>query len=525
LKSEERELWIEAVYQELLSLQLRGTYILAHPPPDNPNVQIYSARLVCRKKRNAFTNAIKCKARIVVQGYLQEEGIDYFSTFSPTVGPVAVRTLVACATHLGYRLYHIDISTAFLSAEIDHPHIYVQPPKGLEEPDGRLWLLRKALYGLKQSPRLWYKEITKTLREFNFQEDPNETHLWRYLDDDGEILLCLYVDDILFAVSNDYIFDKLYQFLKSRYPIGEVGPVKEFLGVSVEQDLTKGTTILHQTRYLESLLLKFSKYRVISPKNVPIPDKVVVFFDKSQALCDEKEHKLYREIVGSLLYMSIWTRPDIAFAVSILSRFLQEPAKIHLDLAFQVLGYLKRKPLPGLMYSKMGNMALSNILEDPSLVLYGYADASWNDNPHDRRSTSGFVLLVGSTAVSWCSKRQELIATSTAESEFISAARCGQEACFLRMMLEFLGFPQSKPTVIFEDNNACMQMSENASNTSRTKHIDLRKFYLKELVRRDIVYLVRVSTHLQHADFLTKPVSGDVLSRHHRFVCGYPRYC
>ena len=164
LNSEERELWIEAVYQELLSLHLRGTFTLEHLPKDSSNCQIYSARLVCRKKRNAFTNAIKCKARIVVQGYTQVEGIDYYNTFSPTVGPIAVRTLIACATHLGYRLYHIDITTAFLSANIDNPHIYVRPPKGLEEPDGRLWKLKKVLYGLKQSPRLWYKEVTQTLR-------------------------------------------------------------------------------------------------------------------------------------------------------------------------------------------------------------------------------------------------------------------------------------------------------------------------------------------------------------------------
>ena len=162
------------------------------------------------------------------------------------------------------------------------------------------------------------------------------------------------------------------------------------------------------------------------------------------------------------------------------------------------------------------------MIGEPSLVLYGYADASWNDNPDDRRSTSGFVMLVGCTAVSWSSKRQELTAMSTAEAEFISATRCGQETCHLRMMLEFLGFPQDKPTIIFEDNNACLQMSDKAANTSRSKHIDLRKFYLKELVRRDIIILVRVSTHDQHADFLTKATDGNTLSRHHRFVCGYP---
>jgi hypothetical protein len=525
LNSEERDLWIEAVFQELLSLHLRGTFSLVKA---SVNDKVYNSRLVCRKKRNAFTNVIKCKARIVVQGFAQVEGVDYHDVFSPTVGAVAVRTLIACANFLGYQLYHIDITTAFLSAPIDDHIILVRPPKGLEHPDGYVWKLDKALYGLKQSPRLWYKRITSSLRAFGFSEDPNETHLWRYLDKDTseEILLCLYVDDLLFAVSDDNIYQKFHSFLSKEYPVGEAGPVKEFLSVKIEQNLQNGTTTLHQTPYLESLLEKFSKYQGITSYKSPIPKLVSVYFGERQDMCNADKHKLYREIVGSLLYLSIWTRPDISFAVSVLSRFLHAPAMIHLDLAFRVLGYLKRKPLLGLVYSKMGCKALSSLLKyaEPSLILYGYADASWNDNPDDCRSTSGFVMMVGSTAVSWCSKRQPIVALSTAEAEYISATRCGQEACHIRMMLDFFGFPQDDATIIFEDNNACIQMSDNAANTSRTKHINLRKFYLKELVRRRIIHLIRVSTHDQHADFLTKAVDGDVLSRHHRFVCGYSQY-
>ena len=521
LESEDRDMWIEAVYQELLSLHLRGTYTLAHP---SPNDRVYSSRLVTKKKRNAFTNAVKGKARIVVQGYTQIEGIDYHDTFSPTVGSVAVRTMIACSTWLKYKLFHIDITTAFLSADIDQPFVYVRPPKGLEEPDGRVWRLNKALYGLKQSPRLWYKEITRTLRDFGFKEDPNETHLWRYMEDDGEILLCLYVDDLLFAISNNSVFDKFFKFLSSRYPIGESGPAKEFLHVCIDQNDTNDVTTMHQIPYVESLLTKFSKIRGFTNRTSPLPLKLSPYFQENLQWCNPKDHTLYREIVGSLLYLAIWTRPDISFAVGILSRFLHRPAEEHLDLAFRVLGYLKRKPLPGLVYSRAASLALSRLVDEgESLVLYGYADASWNDNEIDRRSTSGFVMLAGSTAVSWQSKRQEITALSTAEAEFISAARCGQEACHLRMMLEFLGFPQHNPTVIFEDNNACIQMAQNAANTSRTKHIDLRKYYLKELERRDIVQLIRVSSHDQHADFLTKQVAPESHSRHHRFVAGYPR--
>ena len=129
----------------------------------------------------------------------------------------------------------------------------------------------------------------------------------------------------------------------TKYPIGEVGPVREFLGATIDQNLDEGTMSMSQTRYLESLLTKFSKYRL---RSTPIPMKLTGFFGQYQELCDQHDHRVYREIVGSLLYMSIWTRPNIAFSVSIWSRFLQRPAKIHLDLAFQVLGYLKWKPLP-----------------------------------------------------------------------------------------------------------------------------------------------------------------------------------
>ena len=371
--------------------------------------------------------------------------------------------------------------------------------------------------------------------------------MWRYVDGEQEILLCLYVDDILCAVSDKIVYERFFSFLKSRYPIGEANAVKEFLSVNIDQDLERDTTTIHQSVYIEKLLTKFSTYRSLRTHSAPLPMNLRECFSQNQVWCDEKFHSLYREIVGSLLYLSTWTRPDIAYAVSLLSRFLQQPSELHLSLAFHVLGYLKRYPFYGLIYSRFANLQQLDSIQQSALqvngllitpdeeydhehveensdhvLLQGYADATWNDSPSDRKSTSGYILLAGTTAVSWGSKRQPIIALSTAESEFISATRCAQEACFLRMMFEFLGFPQQEATVIFEDNKACVQMAQNPANASRTKHIDLREFYLKELERRNLVRLVHVSTNEQHADFLTKSLSHEKHRAHHRFVCGYP---
>ena len=519
MNSANRQEWLEAALTEKLNLLSHKTYEVVTPPP---GAEILKSKLICTVKRNTSNEITKFKVRLVVQGYQQREGENFFNTFAPTVSATAVRIILALAAHFGYQLFAMDVTAAFLHALIDHPHIYVRPPKGMEEHDGKVWHLDKALYGLKQSPALFSKELGTKLKAFGFKPDPNESHVWRYIRPEtcDEIFLVHHVDDILLAASSTQVYEDFVKFMEETagYSFGSKGLVNEYLKMQIFQDIQLGIVEIRQTGYIESLLREHQWDARITMREPLSLTHAKDFWKDSPALNTTK-HATYRSLIGGLLWLSVWTRPDIAFTVNLLSRVLQHPTEHHLTMAYHVLGYLNRTKQFGIRYSRA-----KSIIEDEEFdipMLFGYADASHLDCKLTCRSTSGHIMMLAGGAVSWRSKRNPIVTLSTAESEFVSASKCGQETCFLRMMLEHLGCPQRKPTIIFEDNEACLLMSQDPIHAQRTKHINLRVHHIKELDKREICRLMKVSSQNQHADYLTKPLTIQFLERHHLFTCGY----
>jgi len=214
-------------------------------------------------------------------------------------------------------------------------------------------------------------------------------------------------------------------------------------------------------------------------------------------------NRINRNMVGSLLYLSCWSRPDIAFAVSELSRFISAPAQSHFEAAKHLLRYLKGTRDLGLRYSKTSSGPPSSGLN----ILYGYVDSDWAGCPDTRRSTSGFVLMLNGATVSWKSKRQSVVALSTAEAEFVAASSMVQELTYTRRLLERLGFPQAEPTTIFEDNATCIKWAGGAvGGSDRAKHIDLREHYVHQAQDRNLLRLQPVAGVDNVADILTKPL-------------------
>ena len=214
------------------------------------------------------------------------------------------------------------------------------------------------------------------------------------------------------------------------------------------------------------------------------------------SFCDQPGHingavqSLYREMVGSLLFIASWTRPDIAFAVSELSRFISNPGPVHLIAAQRVFRYLKQTISDGVTYSL-------NMDEFPVNTLWGFVDSDWAGCPDTRRSTSGFVFILNGAAISWKSKRQTSVALSTAEAEYVSASSMVQEVIYLRKLLANLGFPQTGPTVVFADNETCIAWSEGSiGGSERAKHLDLRVHFLREAVEAGHIVLRKIDTEL-----------------------------
>ena len=226
-------------------------------------------------------------------------------------------------------------------------------------------------------------------------------------------------------------------------------------------------------------------------------------------------------MVGSLLYISSWTRPDIAFAVSELSRFVSNPGSKHLAAAKRVFRYLKETISDGIVY----HPPLLSTLSDgfPLNILWGYVDSDWAGCPDTRRSTSGFALMLNEAAVSWRSKRQPTVALSSAEAEYISGSSLVQEGIYLRKLLNNLGFPQQDPTVIFAHNETCIAWSEGSvGGSDRAKHLDLRVHFLHEAVQAGHLVLRKIDTKLNCSDLFTKPsISADQFALFRRRLMGF----
>lgn len=327
--------------------------------------------------------------------------------------------------------------------------------------------------------------------------NPGQT-IWKKKFDHGIIIHAQYADDFLHFTDNHQLYVEFCKDFQKTFNITS-GPVDAYLGNKIKFDTERQEVNLNQTEYAKEVLGRFG-FENSHPVTTPITDRLTSI---EELPLSAEEHSLYRNCIGSLLYLACWTRPDISFAVSELSRFVSKPCVKHWDAAKHLMRYIKGTLDFGIKYTKpnsTGNGEVPN-------VLWGYVDSDWAGCPDSRRSTSGYVLMLNGAAISWKSKRQTVVALSSAEAEYISASSLVQEVIYVRRLLENLGFPQTKPTTIYEDNSTCIAWSEGAVvGSDKAKHIDLRVHYVHEAVEQKIISLSPIASSKNAADLLTKPL-------------------
>ena len=315
----------------------------------------------------------------------------------------------------------------------------------------------------------------------------------------GVIIHALYADDFLHFTNNKALYQDFQKQFKRRFDV-KTGSVGVYLGNQISVDHAKLTVDLNQTEYVRELLERFNMTSCL-PVSTPMVQRLSMQNSGEKLSADDQVS--YRDMVGSLLYLACWTRPDISFAVSELSRFVSAPGQIHMQAVKHLLRYLKGTSDLSLRYSKPKNSGPM----DRTNVLWGFVDSDWAGCQDSRRSTSGYTLMLNGAAVSWKSKRQPVVALSTAEAEFIAASSMVQEVIYARRLLERLGFPQTDPTPIFEDNTTCIKWAGGAvGGTDRAKHIDLREHFVHEAQSNKVLQLVPVDSADNVADLLTKPL-------------------
>ena len=480
--------WKVATDAEYNSLIENKTWKLVELPPGRKAI---GCKWVFKVKHDVDGRVERFKARLVAKGYAQKYGIDYDEIFSPVVRFSSIRFLLAFAVQHDLLIHQMDVKTAFLNGKLNE-EIYMQQPEGYVKPgeEHLVCKIEKSLYGLKQSSRCWNKAFRESVEKVGFTQATADPCVF-IRKKDTLTIIAIHVDDLMILAENIFEMKRLKDSLNLQFKIKDMGELHYYVGVCIVQDKERKQVYLHQGQYIEKMLKTFGQTET---KTVSTPADLNVKLQKDDGVSRPVDTISYQSIVGSLLYAAITTRPDIAQAVGVVSKFCANPTQSHLTAAKRILRYLKGTVYLGLSYKKCA---------DGNLI--GYSDADWAGDVDDRHSTSGNVFLLAKGAVSRLSKKQATVALSTAEAEYVALSAATQEAIWLRRLLTDEGKRLAEPVVINEDNQGAI-MAKNPVGHARTKHIDIRYHFVREGVQDGAIILKYVATDEMIADILTKPL-------------------
>ena len=389
--------------------------------------------------------------------------------------------------------------------------IFIEQPEGYEVPGEngeKLYCkLKKSLYGLKQSGRNWNNMLDMYLKGEGFQQSESDSCVYSRSEGDSKTIVLVWVDDIIIAASDEQTLNSVKGSLSKRFKMKDLGKLSWFLGI--EFKCGSGTVEMNQTRYLETVLKRF-KMEDCKPRATPCDvGSNNVQSDDSKELGDAR---LYREIVGSLIYCMSATRPDLCYVVTKLSQHMAKPTKAHLGMAKQVLRYIKGTLDYALKFQK----------SDVPLELSGFCDSDWGAS-EDRRSITGygFHLSDEGPLISWKSRKQQTVALSTCEAEYMALAAATQEVKFLSQLLtDMSGTEQTKGVVLYVDNQGAIALAKNPVHHQRSKHIDIRYHFVRSEIQNGVLELVYVPTEDNVADVFTKPVAKPRLAKFAKTLMG-----
>ena len=488
----EKPKWEKAMEVEMQSLEENSVWDLVELPEGKRAI---GNKWVYKVKTGADGLIERYKARLVAQGFSQKYGDDYDETFCPVVRLESLRVLIALAVQYGLKLHQVDVTTAFLNGELEE-EVYMRQPEGFitQGKEHMVCKLNKSIYGLKQSPRCWNTALDNQLKQMGFIQSVSDPCI--YTDAGGDkFFIGVYVDDIILAGHSDKRIQEVKDALAMQFDIKDIGNLHYFLGIKVLQDDKSKSIWIGQPLYINNLLKKFGMQDC---EAVGTPVDVSTKLVKATNSDEIVDQQLYQSAIGSLLYLSVSTRPDITYAVSTLARFSSEPTKQHWTAVKRVMRYLKGTVNYGIHYSKKG-----------SQEYICYSDADWAGDTDDRRSTSGYLFQISGGAVTWSSKKQSCVALSTAEAEYIALASTAQEAVWMRQLTTELGNSPETATVIYEDNQSAISMTKNPQYHGKAKHIAIKYHFIREQVSNGTVNLQYCPTEEMVADMFTKGLSRE----------------
>lgn len=474
--------WKEAINTEINALKKMETWTETELPKDKKAIE---AKWIFKTKENGLK-----KARLVVKGFQLKENTDFGKNYAPVARMSTLRTLLAHTVEKEWNIRQLDVPTAFLNGYLES-EVYVKPPEGIVIKGNKVLKLNRGLYGLRESPKCWNKRFNDFAEQMGFKRSQHDVCL--YVGIDISVWMLIYVDDIILTGIEQNI-EKVVEDLKKEFNVKDFGFPQSFLGMELEKK-EDGLKIT-QKRQINNMLRKFNMQEC---KTTCTP------LTKGYQLEDTEEivtNLPYRQLIGTVMFVATLTRPDISYATSYLSQYLDRPTKSLWIQAKRVLRYLKGTMNIGLLYKK-----------SKTTLIETYSDADWAGSQTDRKSISGSITLYNGCAVAWFSRKQACVALSTVEAEYIAAAISACDLIYIKGLYGDLnGLSSDVQCILYMDNSGAIQIAQSFENSKRTKHIDIKHHFLKDIVCKRFLTIQYVATNDNIADMFTKTLSDEKLS-------------
>ena len=473
--------WLEAIKVEYDNLKRRGV-LKEVAPPNGRNIRAIGSKLVFKTKtKNGKID--KYKVRLVAKGFTQVQWDDYNETFAPVARMNSLRIYLKISLDKSHKRRVIDFTAAYLYGQLNED-LYLTPPDGWECKKGNVLKMERALYGTKQAGRSWYQLIKDYLMKaegFTMCKSDNCI----FYNTDHNMMILLYVDDaiISYKYENDYL--NLMRNLRAKFEIGEEGDLDWYLGVKI---VDKGDSIfLNQETYIDKLI---SKYSIEGTIETPMLLDYAILKDKDDELDENFDIK---SKIGSLMFASVCTRPDITQAVAYVARFTNHPSLAVCKAITRIFKYLKGSKSKGILLKK-GNSKYS---------LHGDADLGGDIN--DGKSTSGGCEFIDDSLINWWSVKQTLdTAQSTCDAEVISQNHACKNLVWTRGILMELGHEQMTPSIMYCDSESAIRLLYNPIFHQRTKHLRLKLGFIIDNIEQENCKVVKIKSEDNAADIFTK---------------------
>jgi hypothetical protein len=533
--------WRDAVHEELAMLLTRGTWEYMKLPKGRKAI---GYKWVFRVKYKEG-KVDRFKARLTAQGFAQKYGIDYTETFAPAVRRESLRIFLCLIAGYDLELHQMDVKGAYLEGELpEEEEIYMKIPDTIDIPINRgplVCRLKRSLYGLKQSGRVWNKKFVTFLKKIGFTQlnaDPSIL-VKRKQGETSKIIMSVYVDDLLIAAKTMSLVNSLKQELTDEYTMTDLGEARNIIGWRITRNRAARSLMIDQAAFTRDLLESHGLTEC-NHSTIPMKPGIMIALENEEDSEETDLHE-YQKLSGSLTWLATGTRPDIAFATGRISQYNADPRKGHANAAKRILRYLKGTVNYGIMYTPLPAKTTTGLgasLDLPGTNagfepyptgkaaaphdggLIGYADASYAGDLLDRKSVMGYCFLLNGGVITWSSRRQRTVSTSTTEAEYIAAGHAAREAVWIRRYINEIGLDLPMRKIDLKaDSTGGIALSKNPEGQSKTKHIDVQHHFVRELIEEGELCLDWVPTKEMLADGLTKALPFPQF-RAHRHLMG-----